>query len=153
MTRPAAPDQGAGKNGGKSREPHEYDAELAKYKAISDLIEKSGDLSDVTDIFHGYQAKLIAFNQATGYNCALRLSMYKEYKRTSPDHLRMSRNELIRLLTQPKVIVHGGELLRDDYKEPGFFASVIEGGKRMIGIKPSQEQQQARYGGGNNDRY
>lgn len=150
--RPAVPDQSV-KNGNSSREPHEYDAELAKYKAISLFIEKSGDLSDVTDIFHGYQAKLTALN-ATGYDCSLRLRMYREYKRTSPDHLRMSRNEITRLLTQPKVIVHGGELLRDDYQEPGFFASVLEGGKRMIGIKPPREQQQqALQGGRDNGRY
>ena len=152
--RPTVPDHNGDKNGGKSREPHEYDAELAKYKAISDFIEKSEDLSDVTDIFHGYQAKLIALNRATGYDCSLRLLQYREYKRTSPDHLRMARNEITRLLTQPKVIVHGGELLRDDYKEPGFFASVIEGGKRMVGIKPSAEQQRhERTGGQENGRY
>lgn len=143
MSRPAVPDASQkGSLNGVLRSPHEYDPELAKYKAISDLIEKSGDLSDVTDTFHGYNEKLKALNAATGYDCSLRLAMYRGYKKSSPDHLRMSRNEIIRLLSQPKVIVHGSDFIRDVIQDPGFFASVFDGAKRMIGIKPSTDDQQ-----------
>jgi hypothetical protein len=120
------------------RQPWEYDPELAKYNAIRAFIEKSGDLSDTTDMFKGYEAQWQALNETQGYNCSLRLAMYKKFRRTSPDHLRMSRNEIVRLLTQPKVVVHGSDFIRDDTEEPGFLSNVATGIKRMLGMKTEE---------------
>jgi hypothetical protein len=148
--RPAIPAEVVPEPGKSARQPWEYDPELAKYNAILKFIEKSGDLSDTTDMFKGYEAQWIAFNKVMGYDCSLRLAMYRNFRRTSPDHLRMSRNEIVRLLTQPKIVVHGQDLIRDDYEEPGFFSNVLSGAKRMLGMKsdePSrpEAQQNGRY--------
>lgn len=137
MPRPEVPGSHTGKTG-VSREPYEYEAELAKYKAIVDFVNRSGDLSDTTDLFKGFEAKWIAFNRKTGYDCSLRLAMYREFKKTSPDRGRMSRSEIVRLLSQPKVVVHGSDLLSPEIKEPGFWESVWSGAKSMVGIKPQQ---------------
>jgi hypothetical protein len=139
--RPNTPDANGQLTPGTARNPWEYESELAKYKAISDFIDKSGELSDVPDIFHHYDARLKALNKVTGYNCSLRLQLYKNFKATSPDHLRMSRNEIVRLLTQPKIVVHGNDFVRDDSQEPGFFSSVINGGKKLLGMKTDEPRQ------------
>jgi len=136
--RPAIPAETAPDKDKSSRQPWEYDPELAKYNAIRAFIDKSGDLSDTIDTFKGYEAQWQAFNKIMGYDCSLRLAMYRNFRRTSPDHLRMSRNEIVRLLTQPKIVVHGQDLIRDDYDEPGFFSNVISGAKRMLGIKSDE---------------
>ncbi|MFA4859170.1 hypothetical protein [Methanoregula sp.] len=133
--------QGERGNGetGPGRQPWEYDPELAKYNAIAEFIKMSGDLSDTTDLFHGYEAQWIALNKVTGYDCSLRLKMYREFRRTSPDHLRMARNEIVRLLSQPKMIVHGNDLIRDDVEEPGFWSNVANGAKKLLGMKPAEQ--------------
>ncbi|RPJ04313.1 MAG: hypothetical protein EHM36_10950 [Deltaproteobacteria bacterium] len=151
MVRPSTPDATGLPVGTPARPPWEYESELAKYQAIRDFIGKSGELSDVTDTFHHYEARLIALNKVTGYDCSLRLAMYRQFKKTSPDHLRMSRNEIVRLLTQPKIVVHGSDFLRDDYQEPGFWGNVVNGGKKLLGIKTDEprtgpaEGQNGRY--------
>ena len=139
--RPSVPSEkeGSGKPG-TGREPWEFDPELAKYNAIRDLISKSGDLSDVNDTFQGYEAQLKALNKVHGFDCSLRLATYREFRRTSPDHLRMARNEIIRLLSQPKIVVHGSDLIRDDYQEPSFFQNVINGGKKLLGMNTDEQR-------------
>lgn len=136
---------------GETRQPWEYDPELAKYNAIRDFIKKSGDLSDTTDTFKGYEAQWKSLNKITGYDCSLRLAMYREFGRTSPDHLRMARNEIVRLLTQPKVVVHGSDLIRDDTQEPGFWSNVANGAKKLLGMKPAEPAQRPE--AGTNGRY
>jgi len=140
--RPVVPsDKTQEKPPGSDRQPWEFDPELAKFHAIRELMEKSGELSDVNDTFQGYEAQLKAIN-GKGYDCSLRLAAYKEFRRTSPDHLRMARNEIVRLLSQPKIVVHGNDLIRDDTREPGFFANVINGGKKLLGMKTDQDRTQ-----------
>jgi hypothetical protein len=141
MRPPVPSDKPQGGSKSEDRQPWEFDPELAKFHAIRELINKSGELSDVNDTFQGYEAQLKALNEK-GYDCSLRLSAYKEFRRTSPDHLRMARNEIVRLLSQPKIVVHGGDLIRDDTKEPGFFANVINGGKKLLGMKTDQDRVQ-----------
>jgi hypothetical protein len=143
MTRPVVPDAKPGVLNNLGREPWEYEAELAKYRAIDDFLKRSGDLSDTTDTFKGFEAKWQAINQTMGYNCAIRLACYRNFRRISPDRNRMSRNEAVRLLTQPRIVVHGTDLLSPEIKEPGFWASVANGIKRMIGLKPAEPQEAA----------
>jgi len=137
MGRPVVPDGGPIKTG-MGREPWEYEAELAKYRAIDDFLKRSGDLSDTTDTFKGFEAKWTSLNSTLGYNCAIRLALYRNFRRTSPDRDRKSRNEAVRLLTQPRIVVHGQDLLTPEIKEEGFWASVVTGFKRMIGLQPKE---------------
>jgi hypothetical protein len=150
MPRPPVPDQRSEdpKKNLKGRDPWEYDPELAKYNAIRDFMKSCGELSDVTDKFHHYEARWKTLNRVTGISRPLRIGMYNHYKKNSLNHLRMAVNEIVRLLSQPKVVVHGQDFIRDDTEEPGFFANLIEGGKKMLGMKSEQRSQDV-----NNGRY
>lgn len=153
MSRPAVPDEKPGQRGSQySRDLADLDAELAKYKAISKFIDKCGDLSDVTDKFHHYEARWNALS-AAGLARPYRHKMYVHYKKNSLNHLRMAVNEIVRLLSQPKIIIHGNDLIRDDTEEPGFIASVINGGKKLLGMDTGQQQQTQQVNGGPNARY
>lgn len=139
--RPVVPDQKSDcetHDHPKARDPWEYDSELAKYKTIGDFIGKCGELSDVTDKFHHYESRWETLVKKSGLARPYRIGMYRHYKANSLNHLRMAVNEIVRLLSQPKIIVHGQDFVRDDTEEPGFFASVIEGGKRMLGLKTDE---------------
>lgn len=140
MVRPALPDEVYEKftKSNKPRDPWEYDSELAKYKAISDFMALSGDLSDTNDAFKTYEAKLLALNEITGFDCSLRLIGYRNYKRTSPDRGRLSRGELTRLLSQPRIVVHGNDLINPEVKEKGIIASIIDGAKRTLGMQTEE---------------
>jgi hypothetical protein len=151
MTRPIPPDEKIQGAGTISRDPADLEAELKKYQGIGQFIEKCGELSDVTDKFHHYEARLIA-KQKAGLARPFRHRMYRHYKKNSLNHLRMAVNEIVRLLSQPKIIIHGNDLIRDDYEEPGFFQSVINGGKKLLGMNTEQPQQAAP-AGGMNGRY
>lgn len=153
--RPIAPDEKTGYGGMINRDPADLEAELRKYKGIDQFIEKCGELSDVTDRFHHYEARLKA---ATGSGLArpYRVRMYRHYKKNSLNHLRMAVNEIVRLLSQPKIIIHGNDLIRDDYEEPGFLQSVINGAKRVLGMDTGDQQRQAaatQQGAAGNGRY
>lgn len=149
MTRPVTPDS-VRSTSGDIRQPWEYESELAKYKTISDFIEKCGELSDVTDKFHHYEARWTSLRKS-GIARPYRLGMYRHYKKNSLNHLRMAVNEIVRLLSQPKIILHGSDFIRDDTQEPGFFQNVINGGKKLLGMnrteepRPAQEAQNGRY--------
>jgi len=154
MARPPAPDAGIKSAEGSARNPWEYESELAKYKAISDFIAGCGELSDVTDKFHHYESRWITLNRKSGLARPYRIGMYRYYKKNSLNHLRMAVNEIVRLLSQPKIILHGSDFVRDDYKEPGFFASVVNGAKKMLGLGGDQPQQRPQGDtGGSNGRY
>lgn len=150
MTRPQPPDAKLTGGSEEKRHPWEYESELAKYKAISDFQKACGQLSDVTDTFHHYEARGVAMTRR-GLARPYRAAMYKHYKKNSLNHLRMAVNELVRLLTQPKIIVHGSDFIRDDYKEPGFFANMINGGKKLLGMKVEEPRPQTS--GVQNGRY
>ena len=141
MTRPTTPDS-VRSAPGEVRQPWEYESELAKYKTISDFIEKCGELSDVTDKFHHYEARWVSLRKS-GIARPYRLGMYRHYKKNSLNHLRMAVNEIVRLLSQPKIILHGSDFIRDDTEEPGFFANLINGGKKLFGMKGAEEQRPA----------
>ena len=148
--RPPVPDETA-RSLTTHRDPADLEAELKKYQGINQFIEKCGELSDVTDKFHHYEARLEAIT-AAGLARPYRKKMYRHYKKNSLNHLRMAVNEIVRLLSQPKIIVHGNDFIRDDTEEPGFFASVINGGKKLLGMNTEpQPQQQAA--GVSNGRY
>jgi hypothetical protein len=152
--RPLIPDERTTAGVIPGRDPADLEAELAKYKAISKFIDRCGELSDVTDKFHHYEARWMSLQKA-GLARPYRMRMYRHYKQNSLNHLRMAVNEIVRLLSQPKIIVHGNDFIRDDYQEPGFFKSMINGGKRLLGLntdQPQQQQQQAA-AGGQNGRY
>lgn len=148
--RPPVNDNNPGQDIG-SRHPYEYEAELAKYNAISEYIKLCGDLSDVTDLFHHYEARWETA-QKMGLARPYRMGMYRHYKKNSLNHLRMAANEIVRLLSQPKIIVHGNDFIRDDYQEPGFWANMINGGKKLLGMK-TEEPRRDMNGGGQNGRY
>lgn len=152
--RPIAPDEKSGIGGIINRDPADLEAELRKYKGIDQFIEKCGELSDVTDKFHHYEARLEAVTKA-GMARPYRKRMYRHYKRNSLNHLRMAVNEIVRLLSQPKIIIHGSDLIRDDYEEPTFFQSVINGAKRVLGMDTGDQQRQAavQQGAAGNGRY
>lgn len=148
--RPIVPDERQTGTGIKQdRDPADLEAELAKYKGISQFIEKCGELSDVTDKFHHYEARLEAVT-AAGLARPYRRKMYRHYKKNSLNHLRMAVNEIVRLLSQPKIIIHGNDFVRDDFEEPGFFQSVINGGKRLLGMDTGQQSQPQQPAGVNN---
>lgn len=149
--RPIPPDEKTGIPGAFTRDPADLEAELKKYQGINQFIEKCGELSDVTDKFHHYEARLEA-ELAAGLSRPYRHRMYRHYKKNSLNHLRMAVNEIVRLLSQPKIIIHGNDLIRDDYEEPGFFQSVINGAKKMFGMNAEQQPQQAA-GVNNGSRY
>jgi len=151
MTRPLPPDERAGVAGLERRDPADYEAELAKYKGISSFIDKCGELSDVTDKFHHYEARLEA-ETAAGLARPYRKRMYRHYKKNSLNHLRMAVNEIVRLLSQPKIIIHGNDLIRDDFEEPGFIQSMINGGKKLLGMNTDPQPQQPA-AGVSNGRY
>jgi hypothetical protein len=149
--RPAPPDEKGPIAGSYTRDPADLEAELKKYQGIGQFIEKCGELSDVTDKFHHYEARLVAVQNA-GLSRPFRYRMYRHYKKNSLNHLRMAVNEIVRLLSQPKIIIHGNDLIRDDYEEPGFFQSVINGGKKLLGMNTDQPQQ-VQQAGAANGRY
>jgi hypothetical protein len=150
--RPAPPDEKGLVSGSFTRDPADLEAELKKYQGINQFIEKCGELSDVTDKFHHYEARLEAV-KAAGLARPYRNKMYRHYKKNSLNHLRMAVNEIVRLLSQPKIIIHGNDLIRDDYEEPGFIQSVINGGKKLFGMNTDQQPQQATGGATNGQRY
>lgn len=145
MARPVVPDERPTALNQTGRDPADLEAELAKYKAISLFIDKCGELSDVTDKFHHYEARWMAA-RASGLSRPYRYRMYRHYKVNSLNHLRMAVNEIVRLLSQPKIIIHGNDLIRDDTEQPGFLASVANGVKRIFGMNTEQPQQQAQAG-------
>lgn len=148
--RPAVPDE-KGAGGSSYRDPADLEAELKKYQGINNFIEKCGELSDVTDKFHHYEARLEAKTRA-GLARPYRYKMYRHYKKNSLNHLRMAVNEIVRLLSQPKIIIHGNDLIRDDTETPGFLSSVLNGAKKLVGMNTEQPQQQ-QVMGGTNGRY
>lgn len=152
--RPLPPDERITGSGTFQRDPADLEAELAKYKGISQYIEKCGELSDVTDKFHHYEARLEAATHR-GLSRPYRIRMYRHYKKNSLNHLRMAANEIVRLLSQPKIIIHGNDFVRDDYQEPGFWSSVINGGKRLLGMDTGDpaRAQQVQGGVQNGGRY
>jgi len=153
MTRPTTPDYAIGDGQTTGGNPLEYESELAKYKAISDFIERCGELSDVTDTFHHYDSRWQAIT-AAGLARPYRLKMYRHYKKNGLNHLRMAVNEIVRLLSQPKIILHGSDLIRDDTKEPGFFQSMINGGKKILGLQVDEPRSSVQQSGGPvNGRY
>lgn len=149
--RPAVPDE---RIGGElsHRDPADLEAELKKYQGIGNFIEKCGELSDVTDKFHHYEARLHAKMRA-GLARPYRYNMYRYYKINSLNHLRMAVNEIVRLLSQPKIIIHGNDLIRDDTETPGFLSSVLNGAKKMMGMGGDQPPQQQVSTGAGNGRY
>lgn len=151
MPRPTTPDE-AGGSGTAGREPWEYESELAKYKAISEFIARCGELSDVTDKFHHYEARWETLTKRTGLARPFRIGMYRHYKKNSLNHLRMAVNEIVRLLSQPKIIVHGSDLIRDDTKEPGFIENMANGAKKLLGMK-TEEPRPSVNGVADNARY
>lgn len=141
--RPEVPDAKPGgslQQQGRPREPWEYDMLAAKYHAMFEFIKRSGDLSDTSDTFKNFEAKFEAVNEATGYDNSIRLSFYRKYRRMSPDRMRMARNEIVRLLSEPIIKISGSDLLNSDVKEPGIIGSIILGAKRMIGLAPKEQQ-------------
>lgn len=151
--RPAAPDERSGTIPGLiNRDPADLEAELKKYQGIDKFIEKCGELSDVTDKFHHYEARWITLSRR-GIARPYRIGMYKHYKKNSLNHLRMAVNEIVRLLSQPKIIIHGNDLIRDDYEEPGFWTNVTNGVKKMLGMNSEQQQAPAPAQGAQNGRY
>jgi hypothetical protein len=153
MSRPAVPDEKQISGNAYTRDPADLEAELKKYQGINNFIEKCGELSDVTDKFHHYEARLTAKTKA-GLARPYRVRMYRHYKRNSLNHLRMAVNEIVRLLSQPKIIIHGNDLIRDDTEQPGFWSNVLTGAKRMIGMNTEQPQQQpTAAAGAGNGRY
>lgn len=151
--RPAAPDERGTIPRTIDRDPADLEAELKKYQGIQEFIRKCGDLSDVTDKFHHYEARLEAVTKA-GLARPFRKRMYRHYKKNSLNHLRMAVNEIVRLLSQPKIIIHGTDLIRDDYEEPTFFQSVINGAKKVFGMSGDQQQTRpATSAGVGNGRY
>lgn len=145
------PDEQLKGSGGTFRDPADLEAELKKYQGINNFIDKCGELSDVTDKFHHYEARWVTLT-GRGLARPYRMGMYRHYKKNSLNHLRMAVNEIVRLLSQPKIIIHGNDLIRDDYKEPGFFQSMINGGKKLLGMNTEQPQQPAQ-AGAMNGRY
>ena len=149
--RPTVPDETI-RGAFTHRDPADLEAELKKYQGINQFIEKCGELSDVTDKFHHYEARLEAIT-AAGLARPYRRRMYRHYKQNSLNHLRMAVNEIVRLLSQPKIIIHGNDFVRDDTEEPGFFASVINGGKKLLGMNTEPQPQSQAAGGVTNGRY
>lgn len=140
MTRNPPPDSRVSETKGEGRQPWEYESELAKYEAIRLFIDRCGDLSDVTDIFHHYDARWNTLTKKSGLARPYRLGMYRHYKKNSLNHLRMAVNEIVRLLSQPKIILHGSDFIRDDTKEPGFWGNVVNGAKKMLGMKTEESR-------------
>lgn len=147
MARPATPDSpGHQVQGSVGRQPWEYESELAKYEAIRIFMASGGELSDVTDTFHHYEARWTALRKS-GLARPYRIAMYRHYKKNSLNHLRMYVNEIVRLLSQPKIILHGSDFIRDDYKEPGFFQNLSNGVKKIFGMKTDEPRPQQPAGG------
>lgn len=152
--RPPTPDSSGNGNGtSQTRQPWEYESELAKYQAIRDFIDRCGDLSDVTDTFHHYESRWETLTKRSGLARPYRIGMYRHYKINSLNHLRMAVNEIVRLLSQPKVIVHGSDFIRDDTKEPGFWQNMTNGAKKLLGMKTEEARPSVNSGAYANDRY
>lgn len=152
MSRPAVPDEKAITGSQLSRDPADLEAELKKFQGINKFIEACGELSDVTDKFHHYEARLEAKTRA-GLARPYRRRMYRHYKKNSLNHLRMAVNEIVRLLSQPKIVIHGTDLIRDDTEKPGFWSNVLNGAKKMVGMGGDQPQQQPAAAGAANGKY
>lgn len=151
MSRPAVPDEKQLSGNMFTRDPADLEAELKKYQGINNFIEKCGELSDVTDKFHHYEARLESKTRA-GLSRPYRYRMYRHYKKNSLNHLRMAVNEIVRLLSQPKIIIHGNDLIRDDTEQPGFWSNVVTGAKKLVGMN-AEPQQQPAAAGAVNGRY
>lgn len=145
MSRPAVPDEKQLSGNAFTRDPADLEAELKKYQGINKFIEKCGELSDVTDKFHHYEARLESKTRA-GLSRPYRYRMYRHYKKNSLNHLRIAVNEIVRLLSQPKIIIHGNDLIRDDTEQPGFWSNVLTGAKKLVGMNTEPQQQPAATG-------
>jgi hypothetical protein len=150
MSRPVTPDA-VQREGSTSRAPWEYEGELAKLEAIREFMKSCGELSDVTDTFHHYESRWVTLNRISGLARPYRIGMYRHYKKNSLNHLRMAVNEIVRLLSQPKIIIHGSDTFRDDFKEPGFIENMKNGAKKILGMKTDEPRPQSE--GVNNARY